>query len=193
LRCFRSRAGSRVGRRVGPCQPRRLLGRPRLQLRRRARAGVPRGDQGPRTRAIRPHLPAVPPGYRFPYGHTHKTQEEVYVAYPASASADRCLLRTESEISRLSRMSENGNHRTGESIAHICRRKGAWISSSNTASLTVAMPETHDADRKPSRRKGRPQRSQSRLHQVPNSREPYCRGWRAYGGRPRRRQAPRQR
>jgi mannose-6-phosphate isomerase-like protein (cupin superfamily) len=21
----------------------------------------------------------VPPGYRFPYGHTHKTQEEVYV------------------------------------------------------------------------------------------------------------------
>ena len=22
----------------------------------------------------------VPPGYRFPYGHTHKTQEEVYVS-----------------------------------------------------------------------------------------------------------------
>ncbi len=21
----------------------------------------------------------VPPGYRFPYGHTHETQEEVYV------------------------------------------------------------------------------------------------------------------
>ena len=21
----------------------------------------------------------VPPGYRFPYGHTHRTQEEVYV------------------------------------------------------------------------------------------------------------------
>ena len=50
--------------------------------------------------------------------------------YPASARADRCLPRTESELSRLSRMSENGNHRTGESIAQICRRKGAWISSS---------------------------------------------------------------
>jgi mannose-6-phosphate isomerase-like protein (cupin superfamily) len=24
-------------------------------------------------------LQRVPPGYRFPYGHTHKTQEEVYV------------------------------------------------------------------------------------------------------------------
>ena len=23
--------------------------------------------------------PRVPPGYRFPYGHTHRTQEEVYV------------------------------------------------------------------------------------------------------------------
>ena len=88
--------------------------------------------------------------------------------YPAPASADRCLLRTESEISRLSRMSENGNDRTGESIAHICRRKGAWISSSNAASLTLATPEMHDADRKLSRRTGRPQRSQSRLHQVPS-------------------------
>ena len=23
----------------------------------------------------------VPPGYRFPYGHTHRTQEEVYVSW----------------------------------------------------------------------------------------------------------------
>jgi mannose-6-phosphate isomerase-like protein (cupin superfamily) len=26
----------------------------------------------------------VPPGYRFPYGHTHKTQEEVYVVIRGS-------------------------------------------------------------------------------------------------------------
>ena len=26
----------------------------------------------------------VPPGYRFPYGHTHKTQEEVYVVVAGS-------------------------------------------------------------------------------------------------------------
>ena len=26
----------------------------------------------------------VPPGYRFPYGHTHKTQEEVYVVLGGS-------------------------------------------------------------------------------------------------------------
>ena len=26
----------------------------------------------------------VPPGYRFPYGHTHKTQEEVYVVLSGS-------------------------------------------------------------------------------------------------------------
>ena len=26
----------------------------------------------------------VPPGYRFPYGHTHKKQEEVYVAVRGS-------------------------------------------------------------------------------------------------------------
>ena len=26
----------------------------------------------------------VPPGYRFPYGHTHKTQEEVYVGLRGS-------------------------------------------------------------------------------------------------------------
>ena len=26
----------------------------------------------------------VPPGYRFPYGHTHKTQEEVYVVVGGS-------------------------------------------------------------------------------------------------------------
>ena len=28
--------------------------------------------------------PRVPPGYRFPYGHTHKTQEEVYVVLRGS-------------------------------------------------------------------------------------------------------------
>jgi mannose-6-phosphate isomerase-like protein (cupin superfamily) len=27
---------------------------------------------------------SVPPGYRFPYGHTHKTQEEVYVVLRGS-------------------------------------------------------------------------------------------------------------
>jgi quercetin dioxygenase-like cupin family protein len=26
----------------------------------------------------------IPPGYRFPYGHTHKTQEEVYVVLQGS-------------------------------------------------------------------------------------------------------------
>jgi uncharacterized cupin superfamily protein len=26
----------------------------------------------------------IPPGYRFPYGHTHKTQEEVYVVVRGS-------------------------------------------------------------------------------------------------------------
>jgi mannose-6-phosphate isomerase-like protein (cupin superfamily) len=26
----------------------------------------------------------IPPGYRFPYGHTHETQEEVYVAVRGS-------------------------------------------------------------------------------------------------------------
>jgi uncharacterized cupin superfamily protein len=26
----------------------------------------------------------VPPGYRFPYGHRHKTQEEVYVVVRGS-------------------------------------------------------------------------------------------------------------
>ena len=26
----------------------------------------------------------IPPGYRFPYGHTHRTQEEVYVAVRGS-------------------------------------------------------------------------------------------------------------
>lgn len=26
----------------------------------------------------------IPPGYRFPYGHTHKTQEEVYVVLRGS-------------------------------------------------------------------------------------------------------------
>ena len=26
----------------------------------------------------------VPPGYRFPYGHTHKTQEEIYVVVGGS-------------------------------------------------------------------------------------------------------------
>ena len=112
--------------------------------------------------------------------------------YPAPASADRCLLRTESEIPRLSRISENANHRTGESIAHICRRKGAWISSSNAPSFTVATPQIHDVDRKPSRRTGRPQRSQSRLRRVPSSPGPNCCGWRADGDRSRRQQAPRQ-
>ena len=28
----------------------------------------------------------VPPGCRFPYGHTHKTQEEVYVVLRGSGS-----------------------------------------------------------------------------------------------------------
>ncbi len=139
-------------------------------------------------KAVRPGLVSVTCRRERESARTRETS-----TYPASASADRCLLRTESEISRLSRMSENGNHRTGESIAHICRRNGAWISSSNAASLTVATSERHDADRKPARRTGRPQRSPSRPHQVPSSQGPNCYGWRADGGRPRRQQAPRQR
>ena len=139
-------------------------------------------------KAVRPGLVSVTCRRERESARTRETS-----TYPAPASADRCLLRTESEISRLSRMSENGNHRTGESIAHICRRRGAWISSSNAASLTGATPEMHDADRKSSRRTGRRQRSQSRLHQAPSSQGPNCRGWRADGGRSRRQQAPRQR
>ena len=27
---------------------------------------------------------SIPPGYRFPYGHTHKTQEEVFVVVRGS-------------------------------------------------------------------------------------------------------------
>ena len=27
----------------------------------------------------------IPPGYRFPYGHTHETQEEVYVVLRGGA------------------------------------------------------------------------------------------------------------
>jgi hypothetical protein len=30
----------------------------------------------------------VPPGYRFPYGHTHKKQEEVYVVLRDEAGPD---------------------------------------------------------------------------------------------------------
>jgi hypothetical protein len=33
----------------------------------------------------------VPPGYRFPYGHTHRTQEEVYVVLRGSGT--RCVFR----------------------------------------------------------------------------------------------------
>lgn len=138
-------------------------------------------------KAVRPGLVSVTRRRERESARTRETS-----TYPAPASADRCLLRTESEISRLSRMSENGNHRTGESIAQICRRKGAWISSSNAASLTVATSERHDADRKRSRRTGRPQRSPSRLPQVPSSQEPNCCGWRTDGARSRQ-PAPRQR
>ncbi len=139
-------------------------------------------------KAVRPGLVSVTCRRERESARTRETS-----TYSAPASADRCLLRTESEISRLSRMSENSNDRTGESIAHICRRKGAWISSSNAVALTVATPEMHDADRTPARRTCKPQRSQSRLHQVPSSQGPNCRGWRADGGRSRRQQAPRQR
>src|ERR687888_185479 len=44
----------------------------RSQVRGRAGPGVPLGYQ------------RVPPSYRFPYGHTHKTQEEVYVVLRGS-------------------------------------------------------------------------------------------------------------
>ena len=73
------------------------------------------------------------------------------------------------------------------------RYRAAWISSSNATLLTVATPGMHDADRKPSRRTGRPRRSRSRLHRVPSSQGPNRCGWRADGGRSRRQQAPRQR
>ena len=47
--------------------------------------GVPLGDRGAQDLAIRPWATGVlPPGYRFPYGHTHKTPEEVYVVLRGS-------------------------------------------------------------------------------------------------------------
>ena len=56
----------------------------RLGVRRRARPGVPRGDQGARAEKSGLTYQRVPPDYRFPYGHTHKTQEEVYVVVRGS-------------------------------------------------------------------------------------------------------------
>ncbi len=53
-------------------------------VRRRARPGVPSGHRRARARAIGSELRRIPPGYRFPYGHTHKTQEEVYVVVRGS-------------------------------------------------------------------------------------------------------------
>ncbi len=138
--------------------------------------------------AVRPGLVSMTCRREREFARTRETS-----TYPAPASAERCLLRTESEISSLSRMSENGNHRTGASIAHICRRKGAWISSSNAASVTVAMPETYGADSKRSRRTCRPQPSPPRLHQIPSWQEPNYRDRRADGVRPRRQRALRHR
>jgi mannose-6-phosphate isomerase-like protein (cupin superfamily) len=40
----------------------------------------------------------VPPGYRFPYGHTHKTQEEVYVVVGGSGR-----MKVDDEIVELTR------------------------------------------------------------------------------------------
>ncbi len=139
-------------------------------------------------KAVRPGLVSVTCRRERVSTRTRETS-----TYPASASADRCLLRTESEISRLSRMSENGNDRTGESIAHICRRNGAWISSSNAASLTAATPERCGADRKRMRRTCRPQRSRPRRRRAPSSQGPNRRGQRAHEAQLRRRQAPRRR
>ena len=156
-RCCQTRisGGTRNGRRIGNRTIRYAIRGSRVTSRRAWRrfgVGAPDGSSAmagsataaiacraarcPRN-AVRPGLVSVTCRREREFARTRETS-----TYPASASADRCLLRTESEISRLSRMSENGNHRTGESIAHICRRKGAWINSSNTASLTVAMPET---------------------------------------------------
>jgi hypothetical protein len=56
----------------------------RLEVRRRAGPGVPLGDRGARAREIGPGYQRVPPGYRFPYGHTHKKQEEAYVVLRGS-------------------------------------------------------------------------------------------------------------
>src|SRR5438094_7214916 len=56
----------------------------RLQVRRRAGPGVPRGDQGARAREIRPELPARPARLSLSYGHTHTKQEEVYVVLRGS-------------------------------------------------------------------------------------------------------------
>jgi hypothetical protein len=38
-------------------------------------------------------------------------------------------------------MSENSNQRNGESIAHICSRKGAWINLSNAAGSPLPRPK----------------------------------------------------
>ena len=40
----------------------------------------------------------VPPGYRFPYGHTHRTQEEVYVVVSGSGR-----MKIDDEIIELAR------------------------------------------------------------------------------------------
>src|SRR5438552_18962351 len=51
--------------------------------------GAPDLEFRPATKALALEKSAlsyqcVPPGYRFPYGHTHKTQEEVYVVLRGS-------------------------------------------------------------------------------------------------------------
>ena len=48
------------------------------------RPGVPLGDRRARARESGLSYQRVPPGYRFPYGHTHETQEEVYVVVRGS-------------------------------------------------------------------------------------------------------------
>jgi hypothetical protein len=61
-------------------EPQGGSGGPRAQLPRCAGPRVPAGDRGARARALRPGLPAgTAPAIAFPYGHTHETQEEVYV------------------------------------------------------------------------------------------------------------------
>ena len=51
--------------------------------------GAPGLEFRPATRALQLEESAlsyqrIPPGYRFPYGHTHRTQEEVYVVVGGS-------------------------------------------------------------------------------------------------------------
>ena len=59
----------------------------------------------------------VPPGYRFPYGHTHKTQEEVYVVLRGSGR-----MKLDDEIVELKRVGRGA--RPARYVARLRGRAG---------------------------------------------------------------------